>query len=197
MSEINFTGDALWGRIERAVQKVKDRLRRVVDALEAAHVDYAVVGGNAVQLWVAQADESVVRNTRDVNIAIKREDLEAARQALESRGFIYRHSAGVTMFLDGPAAKARDAVDVVFAGEKVRADYPEPVPSIDDYQSLQDMRAMNLESLVRMKLTSHRLKDRVHLLDMISVGLIDETWLARFEGELRERLQVLLENPDA
>ena len=66
MIEIKYTGNALWERIERAVEKVKDRLRRVTHSLNAAEIPYAVVGGNAVQYWVAQVDESVVRNTRDV-----------------------------------------------------------------------------------------------------------------------------------
>ncbi len=197
MESIRITGDALWERIERAVEKVRDRLERVTRTLNAANVDYAIVGGNAVQLWVAQADESVVRNTRDVDIALNRVDLARARAALENEGFVFRQAAGVTMFLDGPGAKARDAVHVVFAGEKVHDEYPEAVPSIEDYELLNDVRAIKLEPLVRMKLTSHRLKDRVHVLDMISVGLIDGSWLDRFSGVLRERLQELLANPDA
>jgi hypothetical protein len=48
-----------------------------------------------------------------------------------------------------------------------------------------------------MKLASYRLKDRVHLLDMINVGLIDNTWPARFPPELAARLQTLLDNPDS
>jgi hypothetical protein len=48
-----------------------------------------------------------------------------------------------------------------------------------------------------MKLTSYRLKDRVHLLDMIGVGLIDSTWPIRFPAELAGRLQTLLDNPDS
>jgi hypothetical protein len=48
-----------------------------------------------------------------------------------------------------------------------------------------------------MKLTSYRLKDRVHLLDMIEVGLIDGTWPNHFPVELARRLQTLLDNPDA
>ena len=59
MIEIKYTGDALWERIERAVEKVKDRLRRVTRALNSANIAYAVVGGNAVQHWVAQVDEYV------------------------------------------------------------------------------------------------------------------------------------------
>ena len=70
-----------------------------------------------------QVDESVVRNTRDVDIILNEPDLDLAIPALEAVGFIYRRSAGVTMFLDGPDAKARDAVQVVFAGKKVREEY--------------------------------------------------------------------------
>ncbi len=64
-----------------------------------------------------------MRNTRDVDIVLNRNDLEPAKSALEAAGFVYRHFADVTMFLDGPDAKARDAVHVVFAGEKVRPEY--------------------------------------------------------------------------
>jgi len=46
-----------------------------------------------------------------------------------------------------------------------------------------------------MKLTSFRDKDRTHLRDMIEVGLIDATWVARFPPPLAERLQLLLDTP--
>ena len=73
------------------------------------------------------------------------------------------------MFLDGPDAKARDAVHVVFAGEKVRKEYPETVPNIDQYELIEEARTLPLESLVKMKLTSYRRKGQVHILDMISI----------------------------
>ncbi len=196
MVEIKFTGDALWGRIEGAVEKVKDRLRRVVRALNSADIPYAVIGGNAVQHWVSQVDESVVRNTRDVDIILNESDLARAIPALEAEGFIYRRSAGLTMFLDGPDAKARDAVHVVFAGKKVREDYPEPVPKIDVYELIADARTLPFDRLVAMKLSSFRDKDRVHIRDMISIGMIDERWLERLSPELRRRLQELLDDPD-
>ena len=196
MIEIKYVGDALWERIERAVENVKDRLRRVTGVLNAANVPYAVIGGNAVQHWVSQVDESVVRNTRDVDIILNRSDLPLAIEALELNGFVFRQAAGVSMFLDGPNAKARDAVHVVFAGEKVRDEYPEPVPNIDDYAMMQDARTLKLNALVRMKLTSNRDKDRVHIRDMISIGMIDESWLDQFSSELRVRLKQLLEDPE-
>ncbi len=196
MVTIRYTGDALWERIERAVEKVKDRLRRVTSALERADIPYAVVGGNAVQVWVAQVDEAAVRNTRDVDILIQRSDLERAVDTLGKEGFVYRHAAGVSMFLDGPEAKARDAVHVVFASEKVRPEYVLPTPDLSESELIKDTRTLRLEALVRMKLTSFRRKDQVHLQDMLDVGLIDETWLDRFPAELRARLQELIDTPD-
>ena len=196
MVTIRYTGDALWDRIERAVEKVKDRLRRVTIALERADIPYAVVGGNAVQIWVAQVDETAVRNTRDVDILIQRADLERAVETLGKEGFVYRHAAGVSMFLDGPDAKARDAVHVVFASEKVRPEYILPAPDLSEFELIRDTRTLRLEALVRMKLTSFRRKDQVHLQDMLDVGLIDETWLERFPAELRVRLQELIDTPD-
>lgn len=196
MVEINYSGDAMWARIERAVENVRDRLRRVADSLNQAGIPYALVGGNAVQHWVAQVDESVVRNTRDVDIILNRKDLPQAIQALENSGFIYRHAGGIDMFLDGPDAKARDAVHVVFAGEKVREEYTEPVPDIDRFELIENVRTLPLEDLVRMKLTSYRRKDQVHILDMISIGIIDESWLDLFSQQLQSRLKELLDDPD-
>ena len=196
MIEVRYSGDALWDRIESAVEKVKDRFRRVTRALNAANIPYAVIGGNAVQHWVSQVDESVVRNTQDVDIILNESDLQHAIPVLESAGFIFRQSAGISMFLDGPNAKARDAVRVVFAGKKVREDYSEPVPLIDEFVWFEDARTLPFERLIKMKLTSFRRKDQVHLLDMISIGLINATWLDRFSPELQMRLQELLEDPD-
>lgn len=75
-------------------------------------------------------------------------------------------------------------------------EYPEPAPQIDQYELIQDARTLPLEQLVKMKLTSLRDKDRVHIRDMISVGLIDESWPTRLPAELAHRLQKLLDDPD-
>ena len=185
-----------WERMIRAVEKVRDRLLRAARALEDAQVPYAVVGGNAVAAWVARVDESAVRNTRDVDIVIRRADLEAAKQALAHAGFIYRHAAGIDMFLDGPGAKARDALRILYAGEKVRPESLLPAPDVTESEATPTFRLLGLEPLVRMKLTSYRDKDRTHLRDLISVGLVDASWPRRFSQELADRLQQLLDNPE-
>jgi Uncharacterised nucleotidyltransferase len=180
-----------------AVEKVRARLDRAVAALAGAGIPYAVVGGNAVAAWVSRVDEAAVRNTRDVDILLRREDLDGAKVALAAAGFVFRHVKSIDMFLDGPDAKARDAIHVIFAGEKIAADSPAPSPDVTEVDSSGPFYVLDLEPLVRMKLTSYRLKDRVHLLDMIDVGLIDASWSARFSAELTARLQVLLDNPDS
>ena len=182
--------------MERAVEKVRDRLERAVAALDQAGVLYTVCGGNAVRAWVAQVDEAAVRTTRDVDILLRRADLPAAQQALERAGFVYRRAAGLDMFLDGPGAKARDAVHEVFASEKVRDENLVPTPDVTESVDFGEFRVVTLEALVRMKLTSFRRKDQVHLLDMIGVELIDSSWPVRFPPQLAARLQELLDNPE-
>src|SRR5262245_33366245 len=118
---------------------------RAAAALEQARIPYAVVGGNAVALWVSRADKAAVRNTQDVNILLNRDGLEAAKQALAPAGFRYRHVKGIDMFLDGPHAKARDAVHVLFAGEKVRPDDPVSTPDLSESEAAESFRVVKLE----------------------------------------------------
>jgi hypothetical protein len=160
-------------------------------------VAYAVVGGNAVAEWVGRVDEAAVRNTRDVDMLIRRADLDSAKAALAKAGFIHANVMDVDMFLDGPDGRPRDAVHVLFAGEKMRDDDPTVNPDIAESEPASQFQVVALDALVRMKLTSFRLKDRVHLLDMIDVGLLDKGWRERLQPELGERLQQLLDNPDA
>jgi hypothetical protein len=183
-------------RMFRPVELVQDRLRRATAALEQAKVPYAVIGGNAVAAWVTRVDRAAVRFTQDVDILIRRSDLDAAKAALAPAGFKYRHVKSIDMFLDGPDAKARDAVHVVFASEKVRADDPIPAPAVEESEAAEEFRLLSLEALVRMKLTAFRDKDKTHIRDMIGVALIDSTWPARLPPPLAQRLQQILDTPD-
>lgn len=180
----------------RAVEKVRERLRRAAAALDAARVPYAVAGGNAVAAWVSRVDEAAVRNTQDVDILLRRSDLSVAIAAMTRAGFVHRHAASIEMFLDGPAAGARDAVHVVFAAEKVRPEYVAPAPDVVESEATEFFRLLTLDALVRMKLTSFRDKDRTHLRDLIDVGLVNASWVPRLPPDLGTRLQSLLDNPE-
>ena len=164
--------------------------------MEAAGVPYAVAGGNAVAAWVASVDPAAVRNAQDVDILFRRSDLDAAAKALASVGFVRRHVAGIDVFLDGPQAKVRDAVHAVPAGEKIRPEYLIASPDVTESEKPDQFRILSLDALVRMKLTSFRRKDQVHVQDMLEVGLIDESWLGRLPPELAARLRQLIETPE-
>jgi hypothetical protein len=184
-------------RMERAVAKVRERLLRATAALNQAGVPYAVVGGNAVASWVATVDEGAVRNTRDIDLLVRRSDLPAITAALEQVGFVGDELLDVVMFRDGAEGKPSEAVHLLFAGENTRPDHPLPAPEIQTVEDPAHFRVIALDSLVEMKLMSNRDKDRTHLRDMIGVGLIDPSWLTKLPPELAERLKQILATPDA
>ncbi len=112
--------DFSWERMNAAVEAVRERARRATSALRRAGISYVVVGGNAVAAWVARVDQEAVRNTKDVDVLVRRQDFARVLAALQSAGFVHHNVAGVDMFLDGPGGSVRSAIHIVFSGEKVR-----------------------------------------------------------------------------
>jgi Uncharacterised nucleotidyltransferase len=199
MTEAPMTPSAAvsgWERVARAVERVRDRLRRATTALESAGVPYAVVGGNAVAEWVGRVDEGAVRTTKDVDILVRRPDFPAVRAALEGAGFVYHHVWDGDTFIDGPAGRPSEGVHLLFAGEPVRKGDADHLPDVAESEPGATFRVVSLAGIVRMKLIAWRRKDQVHLLDMIGVGLLDAGWPARFPPPLAARLQQLLDDPD-
>ena len=188
--------DFSWKRMIEAVEAVRERACRAAAALQRAGIPYAVAGGNAVAAWVARVDRAAVRNTQDVDILVRRSDFEAVKVALEAVGFVHHNIYGVDCFIDGPEGSPRDAVHLLFAGEKVRATYPTPSADVSEAVPAEDYAVLSLEALVRMKLNSFRRKDQVHLLDLLDVGLIDSSWLPSLLPEHAARLQQLIDDPD-
>ena len=142
-------------RMVNAVEQVRQRLIKATDALREAGVEHALVGGNAVAAWVATVDQAAVRNTQDVDILVQRDDLEEARRALEAVGFVYRRAANLDLFLDGPNASPRQAVHLVFANELIKPGEPAPSPSVSEATEFDTLRVINLDALVRIKLTAY------------------------------------------
>jgi hypothetical protein len=195
-------GPVSWERMEQGIEQVRRRLERAATALRIAGIPYAVVGGNAVAAWVSRVDVAAVRNTRDVDILLKRIDSDRARAALEAAGFVHRRVASLAkagtmdVFLDGPDAKVRDAVRILWAGEKSVPDAIASNPELHQTERTDSFELISLRDLVHMKLVSFRDKDRVHYRDLADVGLVDADWLTRLPSELSQRLQVILDTPE-
>jgi hypothetical protein len=188
--------DFSWKRMIEAVEAVRERACRAAGALQRAGIPYAVAGGNAVAAWVARVDRAAVRNTQDVDILIRRTDFDGAKAALESVGFTHHNVLDDDCFIDGPDGRPRDAVHILYAGEKVRSTYPAPSADVSEVVPAEDYQVLSLEALVRMKLNSFRRKDQVHLLDLLDVGLIDASWLPKLLPEHAQRLQQLIDDPE-
>jgi hypothetical protein len=176
-----------------AVERVEQRLKRVTAALNAAGVRYAVVGGNAVACWVAKADPSATRSTVDVDLLVNRGDIEAITSVLEDLGFRRHDVPPLVRFTDPDEPSRRSGVHLVWAEQKVLPSYAHPAPSVDEgvFDAGQGFWVIDLAALVRMKLMSFRDIDRVHVADLLSVGLIDDAVRAASPADLLERLSVV------
>ena len=172
------------------VEQLFTLLERLHNALTAAGIEYRVIGGLAVFFQVSARDPDAARLTRDVDIAVARKDLERIAQAAESFGFRYRHVAGIDMLVNAETPKAKSAVHLVFVREKVRATDLSAIPDFTEpTKTIEGFLIAPVAELVRMKLTSFRIKDKTHLVDMDSVGLITPEIEAGLPEALRERLE--------
>jgi hypothetical protein len=176
--------------IDRHLEQLFEVLRRLAKAFAEAGIEYRVVGGVAVFLHVEERDPLAACLTSDIAGAVDRSDLPRITEAVRSFGFEYRRAAGVDMLVGARQPKARSAAHLVFVREKVRPDYLEPVPEFSPpVRGEEGLLLAPVADLVRMKLTSYRLKDRVHLQDMDGVGLITREMEEQLSEPLRERLR--------
>jgi len=171
------------------VEQLFEKMKRLHRALSEAELPYRVVGGVAVFLQIFERDPGKARMTRDIDIAVDRGDLARISAAAERHGFQYHHAGGVDMLLDADNPRASTAVHLIFVREKFRPEYVEPVPDFSEpTTTTEGVLLAPVGDLVLMKLTSFRIKDRVHLQDMDSVGLITPDIEAGLSETLRGRL---------
>jgi len=165
---------AVLERLEEEAEKVQERARKVAAILDQNRIPYQIIGGIAVYSWIVVTDPIAARNTQDVDISVRREDLPRVQAALAEAGYRYNETLGVKMRLKPGVQRAGDAIRIIIAGERVRPEYAYAAPPIPDDPPRPggQYAVIDLRSLVRMKLTSFRRRDQVHLLDLLGVGLI-------------------------
>jgi hypothetical protein len=170
------------------VEQLFDRIKQLHFMLQTARVPYRIVGGMAVFIHVSERDPLRARLTSDVDAAIERSDLPAVLEAAKKAGWVYRHVAGIDMLVDAANPRARSAVHLVFLNEKFRPEYTEAVPASPPVETSEGIVLAPVADLVRMKLTSFRLKDRVHIQDLDAVGMISADIETQLPVFMRERL---------
>lgn len=170
------------------LEQLFHRVQQLHRTLSAQGIPYRIVGGLAVFIHVSERDPLRARLTSDVDAAIRRQDLPAVIAAAAELGWLYKHVAAVDMLVDADRPKARSAVHLIFLNEKVRPDYVEAVPDSPPAVTTEGILLAPVADLVRMKLTSYRLKDRVHIQDLDAVGLITPEIETALPELLRSRL---------
>ena len=171
------------------VEQLLERMRRFHAAMDAAGIQYRIIGGLATFIHVYERQPIKARLTQDVDAGVARHDLPQIIVAAEHGGFVYRHVAGIDMLLDPGKPSARSAVHLVFTGEKVRPTDLAEIPASAPVRTREGILIAPVADLVRMKLTSFRLKDKVYIQDLDGVGLITPEIEASLPDAMRERLR--------
>ena len=162
------------------VEQLFDRIQQLHQLLTAAGVPYRIVGGMAVFIHVSERDPLCARLTSDVDAALERRNLPVVIEAARKVGWVYRHVAGIDMLVEAAQPRARSAVHLFVLDEKV--------PASPAVETREGILVAPVADLVKMKLTSYRLKDRVHIRDLDGVGLIDAEMETGLPEVLRQRL---------
>ena len=169
-----------------------DVLPKITDTLNTQHIPHELIGGLAVRIYVEEANSEHTSLTRDVDVIVNRSDLERIKETASKEGLRFSDAAGVDMLIYGPTESAGNAVHLVFSGEKVRPTQATPNPPIrPDLKHVhgKDVLVIPLLHLIRMKLSSNRLKDQVHIKSMDAAGLITSGAEATLTPELAARLK--------
>ena len=189
-------GEAVNTLFEERLFDLVGILHKITDTLISEGIPHEVVGGLAVLIHVEEANPELTSLTRDIDLMVLRSDLERIKMAAAQHGFRFRHSAGIDMLIYGETDSAKNAVHLIFSGEKVRAHYPDPAPPIEPERKQihgKEVMVIPVADLVRMKLTSNRDKDRVHIRSMDAAGLIPPAVEGTLTLELTERLKNIRE----
>lgn len=189
-------GEAVNTLFEERLFELVGILQKISGALASEGIEHELIGGLAVLIHVEAADPEHATLTRDVDLMVRREDLERIKTAAAKDGFRFRHTRGVDMLIYGPTDSARNAVHLVFEGEKVREAQAAPNPPIrPEMKQIHGAQVMVIPvaDLVRMKLSSFRDKDRVHVRAMDASGLITSQVEGSLSDELAARLKFVRE----
>ncbi len=180
-----------------AVDRVERLLRRTAEALDRASIPYAVIGGNAVAIWVGSVDPEAVRTTKDVDLLVDRADIDRITLVLESIGLTRVDLRRMTLFLDPERPDKKSGVHLFWSDMKVWPSNLTPAPSLDrTVRSSDGLSVLDLAALIQMKLVADRYHDRAHLIDLSSVGLITQTVRNALPEPLQQRLtQIESESP--
>lgn len=191
-----YDSKSYWEQRRLVRDEAERRLQRITGALARAAVPYALVGGQAVAIWMRTKASTAQHTNGRLDLLLRRKDLQRVQAAAATEQFQYfphLEIVGAGTLLDATHPNPRNAVTLLWAGEKVRPHHVLPAPQIEERLPLEpDKQVVSLAGLVRMKLNAFRDQDRLHLRDMIDIGLVGREQMAGLPAELAGRFDALL-----
>lgn len=185
-------GELVNTSFEQDLFRLLSILERISSAFTVAGIPHELIGGLGVLVHVEEAAPEQARLTRDVDLLVRRADLARIKETAANAGFRFRRIAGVDLLTFGETESARNAVHLRFSEEQVRPDDVTATPSIAPES--KDLHGATIlvapvADLLRMKLTSFRLKDQVHVQDLLAANLITPAIEQSLPPTLHARLQ--------
>jgi hypothetical protein len=176
-------------RMSLIEELARDRFERSTKSLKRAGISFALIGGHAVAHWVRTADRGADRATPNVDLLVASSNFARATKAISEAGFRPVPIFQRTTFVDECNGTHRSGVQLLVEGDT-------PFLKLSQSTLIENELVVVLHSLIANKLALFRTIDRVHIRDLMDVGLIDETWPTRFPPPLDDRLREILADPN-
>lgn len=164
-------------------------LERLVDRLTELKIPYAIVGALSLNAYGYQ------RTTSDVDVLLRREDLESFKRAYLGRGYVEKLPGGKSL---------RDAtqnvdVDVLLAGDFPGDGKEKPVAFPDPASAAvrgERFALLPLSTLIELKVASgmtapHRLRDLADVIELIRQNAVEEGFSEVLHPYVREKFREL------
>jgi len=170
---------------------VQDALRSVASSLSEAGIDYAVIGGMALNA------HGYRRETVDVDVLISPEGLQKFRERFEGLGYVPAHVRARKRFRD---TRANVVVEFITSGEFPGDGKPKPVqyPAPGTVAVDRDgIRVAGLAPLIEFKLASgmtapDRLRDLADVQELARVLGLDDSFAEQLNPYVREKFRELV-----
>src|ERR1039457_3461019 len=129
---------------EERVEQLFDLPGLAERLFSSAGLEYRIAGGLAAYLYVEEAEPDAGRLTKDIDIVVRRADLERIANAAASFGLQHRHVAGVDMLVRPDQPSGRRAIHL----------HPEPTLELGLNRRIKGLRLIPLGDLIHRKLPS-------------------------------------------
>ena len=176
---------------ESGMYSLVDDLERLLKVLQDADVNFEVVGGVAINAHILPLHRSRSFVTRDIDVLVRRNDLDRVAKAAEPLGYRARKMMGGYALIR-PEQDLAEAVHLLFVGEKSKSNQPFPHPELrpeEKHLFGLSVPVAPLADLLHMKLNSLRPKDLIHLETLDDAGLITPALERGLPQALQERLK--------